>query len=153
MVQVLALVRRPPGRVPGRESGPRRAPVQQGLGGLRRLRGLRGRRVPAPRGRDPDEFGEQVRGARGALIGELPFGDDGPAPGAGIEGAAPEAPGRVERRDLRVVIVETLQVTGRVEQGHHAARDVQRRSARNVKPPPGPGPQELCHESRLSHEE
>jgi len=150
VVQVLALVRRPPIRVPGRESGPRRAPVQEGLGGLRRLR--RGR-IPAPRGRDPDELGEQVRGARGALIGELPFRDDGPAPGARIEGAAPEAPGRVERRDLRVGIGETLQVTGRVEQGHDAARDVQRRGARNVKPPPGPGPQELCHESRLSHEE
>jgi len=154
--------------VPGREPGPRRAPVQQGLGGLRGLRalrslrglrrlrglrGLRGGRVPAPRGRDPHEFGEQVRGARGALIGELPFGDDGPALGTGIEGAAPEAPGRLQRGDLRVAVGETLQVTGRVEQGHHAARDVQRRGARHVKPPPGPGPQELCHESRLSHEE
>jgi hypothetical protein len=153
VVQVLALVRRPPARVPGRESGPRRTPVEQGLGGLRGLRGLRVGWFPAPRRRDPDEFGEQVRGACGALIGELPFRDDGPAPGAGIEGAAPEAPGRVERGDLRVAIGETLQVTGRVEQGHHAARDVQRRGARNVKPPPGPGPQELCHESRLSHEE
>jgi hypothetical protein len=162
VVQVLALVCRPPGRVPGRESGPRRAPVQQGLSGLRGLRSLRGwrclralpgGRVPAPRGRGPDEFGEQVRGARGALIGELPFRDDGPAPRAGIEGAAPEASGRVERRDLRVVVAEALQVAGRVEKGHHAARDVQRRRARNVKPPPCPGPQELCHESRLSHEE
>jgi hypothetical protein len=176
VVQVLALflaaflplVRRPPVPVPGRESGPRRAPVQQGLDGLgvrrvlrrlrvqrgrRGLRGQRGGRVPAPRGGDPDQLGEQVRGARGALIGELPLRDDGPAPGAGIEGAAPEAPGRVERRDLRVGIGETLQITGRVEQGHDAARDVQRRGARNVKPPPGPGLQELCHESRLSHEE
>jgi len=134
-------------------------PVQQGLRGLRRQRGLRGLaalrggRVPAPRGRGPDELGEQVCGARGALIGELPFRDDRPAAGAGIEGAAPEAPGRVERQDLRVGIGETLQVTGRVEQGHDAARDLQRRGARHVKPPPGPGPQELCHESRLSHEE
>ena len=145
--------------MPGRESGPGRAAVQQGLRGLRSLRGLGGLRglcggrTPAPRGRDPDEFGEQVRGARGALIGELPFRDDGPALGAGIVGAAPEAPGRVERRDLRVAIRDPLQVAGRVEQGHHAAGDLQRRGARNVKPPPGPGPQELCHESRLSHEE
>jgi hypothetical protein len=156
VVQVLALVGRPPGRVPGRESGPRRVPVQQGLRGLRRLRGLRalrGGRVPASHVCGPDELGEQVRGARGALIGELPFRDDRPAPRAGIEGAAPEAPGHVERRDLRVGIGETFQVTGRVEQGHDAARDVQRRGARHVKPPPGPGPQELCHESRLSHEE
>jgi hypothetical protein len=150
MVQVLALVGRPSLRVPGREPGPRRAPVQQGLGGLR---GLLGFWRPAPRGRGPDEFGEQVRGARGALVGELPFRDDGPALGAGIEGASPEAPGRVERRDVRVIIGETLQVAGRVEQGHHAARDVQRGGARDVKPPPGPGAQELCHESRLSHEE
>jgi hypothetical protein len=134
-------------------------PVQQDLGGLRGvqglggLRGLRAGRVPAPHGRDPDELGEQVRGARGALIGELPFRDDGPAPGAGIEGAAPEAPGRLERRDPRVGIGKTLQVTGRVEQGHDAARNLQRRGAGHVKPPPGPGPQELCHESRLSHEE
>ncbi|HYB15186.1 MAG TPA: hypothetical protein VEF71_06920, partial [Streptosporangiaceae bacterium] len=76
----------------GRESGSRRAPVEQGLGGLR---GCRGGRGPAPRGRGPHEFGEQVRGARGALIGELPFRDDGPALGAGIEDAAPETPGRL----------------------------------------------------------
>ena len=132
--------------MPGRESGPRRAPVEQGLGGLRT-------RCPAPRGRGPDEFGEQVRGVRCRLIGELPFRDDGPALGTGIEDAAPETPGRVERRDVRVVIGKTLQVTGRIEQGQHAARDVPRRSARNVKPPPCPGSQELCHESRLSHEE
>jgi len=119
---------------------------------LRRLRGLGGW-APAARGCDSDELGEQVRGARGALVGELPFRDDGPARGAGIVGAAPEAPGSVERRDLRVAIRETLEVAGRVEQGHHAAGDVQGRGAGNVKPPPGPGPQELCHESRLSHEE
>jgi hypothetical protein len=103
-----------------------------GPGRSARLGGLRAGRGPAPRGRDPDKFGEQVRGARGALIGELPFRDDGPAAGAGIEGPAPEAPGRVERRDLRVGIGDTLQVTGRVEQGHDAARDVQRRGARDV---------------------
>jgi hypothetical protein len=147
-------------RVPGGEPGPRLPPVQHGLGGLRGLGlcglglcGLLGVRRPAPRGRGPDEFGEQVRGARGALVGELPFRDDGPALGAGIEGASPEAPGRVQRRDVRIIIRETLQVVGRIEQGDHAARDVQRGGARDVKPPPGPGAQELCHESRLSHEE
>jgi len=142
--------------MPGGEARAWRVPVQQGLPGLRGLlgsRGLRGWQGPAPRRRGVDELGEQVRGTRGALVGELPFGDDGPAFGAGIEGTTPEASGRVQRRDPGFMIGETLQVRSRVKQGHDTARDVQRWGARNVKPPPGPGPQELCHQIRLSHEE
>ena len=66
-----------------------------GRGGRRSSRAwavcARSARLPgsgAARGR-PGRVREQVRGARGALIGELPLRDDGPAPGAGIERAAP----------------------------------------------------------------
>jgi hypothetical protein len=99
-----------------------------------------------------DEFVEQVGRARGRLVGELPFRDDGPALGTRIEDAAAKAPGRVQRGDARIVVRETFGVSGRVEQGHHAARYVPRAGARDIQPPPGPGAQELCHENRLSHE-
>lgn len=72
------------------------------------------------------QLGQQVLRARGRLVGELPLADDAPALRAGIEDAAGKAARRVQRREAGIVVGQKVYVSGRVEQGHDAARGAQR---------------------------
>jgi hypothetical protein len=97
----------------------------------------------------PDKLGQQVAGTGRRLVGELPLLDDLRALRAGIEGAAAEAPHRLEGQQVGVVLGHALQVSGRIQERDDAARHVQRAGARAVEPPPRTCLQELRNEYRL----